>query len=133
MEQPAKRPLSEWTLVELMAKYREINAERKRLDVLVKEYKGHEDNIELAIADKMMEVQQTAATTAYGTVKRTVKTTYVASDKVAFRDWAITNNKEELLSISVASSAIKEFMETSEELPPGVTTLEKWGLSWSRK
>lgn len=70
------------------------------------------------------------------------------SDKVAFRDWAIANKMEELMTISVAQRAIKDFVETQYQehlrlaaesgtttetfvptLPDGLATKDEFKLS----
>lgn len=138
-------------ITEVMQKYREIEARRKQLSEQVDFAKALEDALEQRMANYLIETQQESAGTPFGVAKRVLKETYYVEDKVAFRNWAIANEREELMSISVTQKAIKDFVETQareyrervaegEQLPPfevqlptGLNTKQEFKISITKK
>lgn len=138
-------------ITDLMSRYREIEARRKAISEQVDFAKALEDVLEQCMANYLITTQQESAGTPSGVVKRVLKETYYVEDKVAFRDWAIANEHEELMSISVTQKAIKDFIETQtreyrervadgEQLPPfqaqlptGLNTKQEYKISITKK
>lgn len=139
------------SITEVMQKYRDIESRRKQLMEQVDFAKALEDALEQRMANYLIETQQESAGTPFGTAKRVLKETYYVEDKVEFRNWAIENGREELMTISVTQKAIKDFVETQaqeyrervaegEQLPPfeaklpaGLNTKQEFKISITKK
>lgn len=139
------------SITDLMSKYRDIEARRKQLSEKVEFAKALEEVLEQCMADYLITTKQESAGTPSGVVKRVLKETYYVEDKVAFRDWAIANQREELMSISVTQKAVKDFIDTQaieyrereadgEQLPPfqvqlptGLNTKQEYKISITKQ
>lgn len=133
---------------ELMRIYRSTETSKRQVKSQLDTISDMLDIIESEIDDYLIASNQRGAVTDHGKVERKVKSTFYVSDKVAFRDWAIANKMEELMTISVAQRAIKDFVETQYQehlrlaaesgtttetfvptLPDGLATKDEFKLS----
>lgn len=94
-----------------MAEYRQMELKRKTIEEQLDLVKAAMGTIETRINDFLLETNQEGTITTMGSVKRTVKSTFYVEDKPAFRDWAMSNGQDALLSISVTQKAMKQFID----------------------
>lgn len=97
---------------DLMRIYRNIDASKRQAKLRLDTMSDMLDIIESEIDNYLIASNQRGAVTDHGKVERKVKSTFYVSDKVAFRNWAIEHGMEELMTISVAQRAVKDFIET---------------------
>lgn len=94
-----------------MAEYRQMELKRKQIEEQLDLVKAAMGTIETRLNDFLLETNQEGTITTMGSVKRTVKSTFYVEDKPVFRDWAMSNGQDALLSISVTQKAMKQFID----------------------
>lgn len=136
----------------LMSMYRKLQVKTKDAKNQIDYLKALSDVVETRLNDYLLDTNQEGAITQYGAVKRVLKQTYYVEDKPAFRDWAIQNGQDALLSISVTQKAMNQFIEDQHtnflreqasgavstatftpQLPAGINIKQEFSLSITRK
>lgn len=97
---------------DLMKYYRSIEDNKRQVKQQLETLTAMSDIVETALNDFLLSSNQRGAVTNHGKVERKLKTQYYVSDKVTFRNWAIENGLEELMTISVAQKAIANFIDS---------------------
>lgn len=97
---------------DLMKYYRSIEDNKRQVKQQLETLTAMSDIVETALNDFLLSSNQRGAVTNHGKVERKLKTQYYVSDKVMFRNWAIENGLEELMTISVAQKAINNFIDS---------------------
>lgn len=112
----------------LIAYYRELMAKRAQLDAAYKEQRAKLDDamsqIKAKLLDHMNKEGVESIRTKEGTAYLTVKTSARVADKTAFLDYVIEQQAWHLLDVRAAKTAVKDMLEDTGELPPGVDWTE---------
>lgn len=121
---------------DLVAKYIEL---RDKKAVFKNEYDEKVAKIDQTldkIEAKMLEVMQTvgmdAIRTANGTVYSEVKVSSSTADKAAFLDFVRENDLWQLVDMRPLKSAIKEYRDVNDDLPPGINWREERVVQFRR-
>ena len=90
-----------------------------------------------AIETELLELCKTTGTdglkTQFGTVSRSVKTRYDATDWEAMHKFVLEHSAPDLLERRVAQRAMKEFIENNPELmPPGLNVTSQYAITVTR-
>lgn len=90
-----------------------------------------------AIEAELLELCKTTGTdglkTQFGTVSRSVKTRYDATDWEAMHKFILAQSAPDLLERRVAQRAMKEFIENNPELmPPGLNVTSQYAITVTR-
>jgi hypothetical protein len=67
-----------------------------------------------------------------GTVIRVAKTTYTAVDRSAFFDWVRATGNTDLLEGRLLQSALKEWVDKNEAMPPGIFAKSAFSVTFRR-
>lgn len=78
------------------------------------------DKIEQMLLSEFNETGQDSAKTPYGTAYRSVRTSAKVADRDAFFDFVRENEAWDFLESRANKTAVQQFMEEHEDLPPGV-------------
>mgnify|MGYP003650467254 CR=1 FL=1 len=89
------------------------------------------------IETELLELCKTVGTdglkTQFGTVSRSVKTRYDATDWEAMHKFVLEQSAPDLLERRVAQRAMKEFIENNPELmPPGLNVTSQYAITITR-
>lgn len=89
------------------------------------------------IETELLELCKTTGTdglkTQFGTVSRSVKTRYDATDWEAMHKFVLEQSAPDLLERRVAQRAMKEFIENNPELmPPGLNVTSQYAITITR-
>ena len=89
------------------------------------------------IETELLELCKTVGTdglkTQFGTVSRSVKTRYDATDWEAMHKFILAQSAPDLLERRVAQRAMKEFIENNPELmPPGLNVTSQYAITITR-
>ena len=90
-----------------------------------------------AIESELLELCKTTGTdglkTQFGTVSRSIKTRYDATDWEAMHKFVLEHSAPDLLERRVAQRAMKEFIESNPELmPPGLNVTSQYAITVTR-
>ncbi len=80
--------------------------------------------IEQALADAMHEEKLEAVKVTEGTVGFRTRTVYKTDDLPQVREYALSTDNPELLTMALSSTGVKAYIEAHGEMPPGVYPLE---------
>lgn len=147
--------LENLNISDLMERYRTIESRKKAIKEQVEFADALLDAVENQMANYLIATEQDGSVTPFGVVKRVKKDTFYVEDKPLFRDWAMKNGLEELMSISVTQKAmnayvddqyqayLKQQVEAEKEgktlppfevsLPDGINTKSEFKLSITKK
>jgi len=108
----------------------ELKAQYESSDAEIKEQMD-------AIEGELLGLCKTTGTdglkTPFGTVSRSVKTRYDATDWAAMHKFVLDNQVPDLLERRVAQRAMKEFIENNPELmPPGLNVTSQYAITVTR-
>jgi hypothetical protein len=87
--------------------------------------KARQEQIEAILLARYNERGVESSRTAYGTAYKTTVGYASVVDKEAFKNYVVENNAWELLTISANKSAIKQYIDENNDLPPGVNWREE--------
>lgn len=104
------------------------------------QYEDEDTNVKDQMAfieSELLELCKTVGTdglkTQFGTVSRSVKTRYDATDWEAMHKFILAQNAPDLLERRVAQRAMKEFIENNPELmPPGLNVTSQYAITITR-
>jgi hypothetical protein len=104
------------------------------------QYEDEDDSVKeqmAAIDSELLELCKTTGTdglkTQFGTVSRSVKTRYDATDWEAMHKFVLEHSAPDLLERRVAQRAMKEFIESNPELmPPGLNVTSQYAITVTR-
>ena len=90
-----------------------------------------------AIEAELLELCKTTGTdglkTQFGTVSRSIKTRYDATDWEAMHKFVLEHSAPDLLERRVAQRAMKDFIENNPELmPPGLNVTSQYAITVTR-
>ena len=90
-----------------------------------------------AIESELLELCKTTGTdglkTQFGTVSRSIKTRYDATDWEAMHKFVLEHSAPDLLERRVAQRAMNEFIENNPELmPPGLNVTSQYAITVTR-
>jgi hypothetical protein len=90
-----------------------------------------------AIETELLELCKTTGTdglkTQFGTVSRSIKTRYDATDWEAMHKFVLEHSAPDLLERRVAQRAMKDFIENNPELmPPGLNVTSQYAITVTR-
>ena len=104
------------------------------------QYEDEDANVKdqmASIESELLELCKTTGTdglkTQFGTVSRSVKTRYDATDWEAMHKFILAQSAPDLLERRVAQRAMKEFIENNPELmPPGLNVTSQYAITITR-
>jgi hypothetical protein len=90
-----------------------------------------------AIENELLELCKTTGTdglkTQFGTVSRSIKTRYDATDWESMHRFVLENSAPDLLERRIAQRAMREFIENNPELmPPGLNVTSQYAVTVTR-
>lgn len=93
---------------------------KKEHEAAVSPYKDAMDSIERHFMVQLKEKGAQSIGTKSGVVFMHTTNSATVADKEAFRNYLLASNEWALADIRAAKTAIKEFVEVREDLPPGI-------------
>jgi hypothetical protein len=113
---------------------------RDHRSALKAQYEDEDANVKDQMAfieTELLELCKTTGTdglkTQFGTVSRSVKTRYDATDWEAMHKFVLEQSAPDLLERRVAQRAMKEFIENNPELmPPGLNVTSQYAITITR-
>ena len=109
---------------ELAEKYAKIRDKVAELEAAHKEklapFKAAMDKIEQHMLGMFNEQGTENAKTAFGTFYKQAATSATVADKATFREYVTANDRWDAVDMRAQKTAVNEFIETSQEPPPGV-------------
>jgi hypothetical protein len=104
------------------------------------QYEDEDNNVKdqmAAIEAELLELCKTTGTdglkTQFGTVSRSIKTRYDATDWEAMHKFVLEHSAPDLLERRVAQRAMKDFIENNPELmPPGLNVTSQYAITVTR-
>lgn len=133
-----RQAVDKMDIAQVTAYYRKVQERRKQIDERLDVAKAMQKVLETRMENYLLETNQDGTITPNGTIKRVLKDTFYVEDKPAFRDWAIQQGREELMTISVTQKAMNAYHDEmyqnhlkaqaeaekkGETLPPFVFTM----------
>lgn len=111
-------------LADLVKKYLRIRDAKDELVAAHKKelarYTNAMTKIEQMLLSEFNETGQESAKTPFGTAYRSVKTSARVADRDSFFDFVRSNEAWDFLESRANKTAVQEYMDEHDELPPGV-------------
>jgi hypothetical protein len=121
-------------MVKAYIKMRDHRSELKtQYEATDAEVKEQMDSIEKELLELCKTTGTDGLKTQFGTVSRSIKTRYDATDWAAMHKFILDNQAPDLLERRIAQRAIKEFIESNPELmPPGLNVTSQYAITVTR-
>jgi len=92
--------------------------------------KAQQDQVKIALKDKMLALGMSSVRTDQGTVVLSTKTRYNTQDWDAFKEFVIENQAVDLLEKRIAQGNMATFLEENpSKLPPGLNSVTEYNIS----
>lgn len=115
-----------WTADQITATYIQLRDRKKALEQKHKDelrpLNDAMDQLEIVALQHLQGNQMKSMATESGTAFITTRRSYKIEDREAFRSWCEANGRTDFLEARPAKTAIDEYIEAGNALPPGLGT-----------
>ena len=110
--------------------YMKMRAKVSELDAQIATIKEQQEQVSIAMRDKMKELGVNSVRTDHGTVTMLKKTRYYTQDWDSFKNFVLENQAVDLLERRIAQRNMTQFLEENPGLvPPGLNAESKFDVS----
>lgn len=110
--------------------YMKMRAKVSELDAQIATIKEQQEQVSIAMRDKMKELGVNSLRTDHGTVTMLKKTRYYTQDWDSFKNFVLENQAVDLLERRIAQTNMTQFLEENPGLvPPGLNAETKLDVS----
>ena len=118
------------TIDTLCKVYMKMRAKVSELDAQIATIKEQQEQVSIAMRDKMKELGVNSVRTDHGTVTMLKKTRYYTQDWDSFKNFVLENQAVDLLERRIAQTNMTQFLEENPGLvPPGLNADTKFDVS----
>ena len=118
------------TIDTLCKVYMKMRAKVSELDAQIATIKEQQEQVSIAMRDKMKELGVNSLRTDHGTVTMLKKTRYYTQDWDSFKNFVLENQAVDLLERRIAQTNMTQFLEENPGLvPPGLNADTKFDVS----
>ena len=118
------------TIDTLCKVYMKMRAKVSELDAQIATIKEQQEQVSIAMRDKMKELGVNSLRTDHGTVTMLKKTRYYTQDWDSFKNFVLENQAVDLLERRIAQTNMTQFLEAIPGLvPPGLNAESKFDVS----
>lgn len=130
IDQNGKLDLSTTSVELLVELYFQVKAIRSDLAKQDKELKEKQDNLEIALGDRCLEMGVDSFKAGGASITRSLTQTPTVADGTAFLKWAEANDRMDLVQVKHYSTPIKEYLSLNGgALPEGMMFVDKYSVS----
>lgn len=110
--------------------YMKMRAKVSELDAQIATIKEQQEQVSIAMRDKMKDLGGNSLRTDYGTITMLKKTRYYTQDWDSFKNFVLENQAVDLLERRIAQTNMAQFLEENPGLvPPGLNAETKLDVS----
>ena len=110
--------------------YMKMRAKVSELDAQIATIKEQQEQVSIAMRDKMKDLGVNSLRTDHGTVTMLKKTRYYTQDWDSFKNFVLENQAVDLLERRIAQTNMTQFLEENPGLvPPGLNADTKFDVS----
>ena len=110
--------------------YMKMRAKVSELDAQIATIKEQQEQVSIAMRDKMKDLGVNSLRTDHGTVTMLKKTRYYTQDWDSFKNFVLENQAVDLLERRIAQTNMTQFLEENPGLvPPGLNAEQKYDVS----
>ena len=110
--------------------YMKMRAKVSELDAQIATIKEQQEQVSIAMRDKMKDLGVNSLRTDHGTVTMLKKTRYYTQDWDSFKNFVLENQAVDLLERRIAQTNMTQFLEENPGLvPPGLNADQKYDVS----
>ena len=110
--------------------YMKMRAKVSELDAQIATIKEQQEQVSIAMRDKMKDLGVNSLRTDHGTVTMLKKTRYYTQDWDSFKNFVLENQAVDLLERRIAQTNMTQFLEENPGLvPPGLNADQKFDVS----
>jgi len=117
------------TISELVQVMETLKNQKRELDEQLNHVKAQIAELEPFILGQMTEENVSNLSVNGRTWYAQTRTFYSIAEPVAFSSWVVQNNCPEFFQKRVAATAVKDYLESNGELPPGISSASKQVLN----